>query len=57
MLCYEIPVLHRVGEQICSVDADLEIFNKSVQHISKDVSLMVFLVSTWKSPLVNYWIL
>ena len=26
------------GEQICSVDADLEIFNKSIQHISKDVS-------------------
>ena len=31
-------MLHRLGDGICSVDADLDIFNKSVLHILKDVS-------------------
>ena len=43
-------MLHRLGDRICSVDADLEIFNKSVQHILKDVSSKI-----WNIPLNGFF--
>ena len=43
-------MLHRLGDRICSVDVDLEIFNKSVQHILKDVSSKI-----WNIPLMVFF--